>query len=197
MSELIAHYAEQGPPKGEIVLVVGPPEEGSGAADEATVDRALAAAMERMSVRDAASEVAAETGWPRRQVYARALELGRAAADAPPPDGEELMAVKIRHPDPKRLAAWRRGRWSEALCRLALRLKGYRILARGWRCRQGEIDIVAKRGGTVAIVEVKARRHWMRRAPPFHFVSAGGWSVPPRPSWPGTLPLPACLSAST
>ena len=60
--------------------------------------------------------------------------------------------------DPKRLAAWRRGRWSEALCRLALRLKGYRILARGWRCPQGEIDIVAKRGRTVAIVEVKARR---------------------------------------
>ena len=59
--------------------------------------------------------------------------------------------------DPKRLAAWRRGRWSEALCRLALRLKGYRILAQGWRCQQGEIDIVAKRGGTVAIVEVKAR----------------------------------------
>ena len=56
-----------------------------------------------------------------------------------------------------RLAAWRRGRWSEALCRLALRLKGYRILARGWRCPQGEIDIVARRGGTVAIVEVKAR----------------------------------------
>ena len=27
----------------------------------------------------------------------------------------------------------------------------------GWRCQQGEIDIVAKRGGTVAIVEVKAR----------------------------------------
>jgi putative endonuclease len=60
--------------------------------------------------------------------------------------------------DPERLAAWRRGRWSEALCRLALRLKGYRILARGWRCPQGEIDIVARRGGTVAIVEVKARR---------------------------------------
>ena len=69
--------------------MIGPPEEGSGAADEAAVDRALAAAMERMSVRDAASEVAAETGWPRRQVYARALELGRAAANTPPPEGED------------------------------------------------------------------------------------------------------------
>jgi len=90
LATLAAHYTEQGPPKGEIVVVVGPPAEGSGAVDEAAVDRALVVAMERMSVRDAASEVAAETGWPRRQVYARALELGRAAAaDAPPPDGED------------------------------------------------------------------------------------------------------------
>ncbi|EWY40550.1 hypothetical protein N825_35365 [Skermanella stibiiresistens SB22] len=62
-----------------------------------------------------------------------------------------------RTPSPARLAAWRRGRWSEALCRWTLRLKGYRILARGWRCGQGEIDIVARRGDTIAIVEVKAR----------------------------------------
>jgi len=89
LAPLAAHYTEQGPPKGEIVVVVGPPEEGSGAIDEAAVDRALTVAMERMSVRDAASEVAAETGWPRRQVYARALELGRTAANAPPPDGED------------------------------------------------------------------------------------------------------------
>ena len=155
LATLAAHYTEHGPPKGEIVVVIGPPEEGSGAVDEATVDRALAVAMERMSVRDAASEVAAETGWPRRQVYARALELGRAARIHRRPM-VRMMAVK--QADPRRLAAWRRGRWSEALCRLALRLKGYRILARGWRCQQGEIDIVARRGGTVAIVEVKARR---------------------------------------
>lgn len=69
----------------------------------------------------------------------------------------KVVAAKVRQADPRRLKAWKRGRWSEALCRLALRLKGYRILAQGWRCQQGEIDIVAKRGGTVAIVEVKAR----------------------------------------
>ena len=40
---------------------------------------------------------------------------------------------------------------------LALRAKGYRILARRFRCPAGEIDIVARRGGTLAIVEVKAR----------------------------------------
>ena len=40
---------------------------------------------------------------------------------------------------------------------LALRVKGYRILARRYRCPAGEIDIVARRGGVLAIVEVKAR----------------------------------------
>jgi len=65
--------------------------------------------------------------------------------------------MAVERADPRRLAAWRRARWSEALCRLALRLKGYRILAQDWRCPQGEIDIVARRGGTIAIVEVKAR----------------------------------------
>lgn len=56
-----------------------------------------------------------------------------------------------------RQRAWRRGRWAEALCRLALRLKGYRILAVNLRTPVGEIDIVARRGRMVAIIEVKAR----------------------------------------
>jgi hypothetical protein len=51
------------------------------------------------------------------------------------------MAAKVRQADPRRLKAWKRGRWSEALCRLALRLKGYRIQAAGrgiWRTRGGK-----------------------------------------------------------
>ena len=56
-----------------------------------------------------------------------------------------------------RRRAYRRGRWSEALCRLVLRLKGYRILARGYRVPVGEIDIIARRARTLAMVEVKAR----------------------------------------
>ncbi len=40
---------------------------------------------------------------------------------------------------------------------MLLRLKGYRILARGFRLPVGEIDLVAARGGVVAFVEVKRR----------------------------------------
>lgn len=54
-------------------------------------------------------------------------------------------------------AARRFGRWAEALCRLALRLKGYRIVAAGRRSSLGEIDILARRGRVLAAVEVKAR----------------------------------------
>ena len=35
---------------------------------------------------------------------------------------------------------------------------GYRIVDRNWRCPQGEVDIVAVRGGVLAVVEVKTRR---------------------------------------
>jgi putative endonuclease len=34
---------------------------------------------------------------------------------------------------------------------------GYRVLARNWRCRDGELDIVARRGSTVVFCEVKTR----------------------------------------
>ena len=75
LAELAAAYAEQAP-RGEVVLVVGPaPEEATGEAElEARLRDAMAAGM---SLRDAAAAVAAATGLPRRQVYARALELGR------------------------------------------------------------------------------------------------------------------------
>ena len=55
----------------------------------------------------------------------------------------------------RRAEGW--GRRSEDLCALALRLKGYRILARGFRAPVGEIDLIAKRGRVLAMVEVKAR----------------------------------------
>jgi 16S rRNA (cytidine1402-2'-O)-methyltransferase len=84
LAELAAAYGAAEPPKGEIVVVVGA-RDGAGempAAD--ALDRALEAALERLSVRDATAEVAAALGVPRRQVYERALALagrGRARRD--------------------------------------------------------------------------------------------------------------------
>lgn len=49
------------------------------------------------------------------------------------------------------------GRLSETMCALFLSIKGYRILARDYRARVGEIDIVARKDRTLAFVEVKAR----------------------------------------
>ena len=56
-----------------------------------------------------------------------------------------------------RREAERRGRWAETLSLWSLRLRGYRILARGFRTDVGEIDILARRGEILAVIEVKAR----------------------------------------
>ena len=57
----------------------------------------------------------------------------------------------------RRQAAWVFGRRAETLAAWWLRFKGYRILARDFRTALGEIDLVARRGGVLALVEVKAR----------------------------------------
>lgn len=51
----------------------------------------------------------------------------------------------------------RRGARGETVAAWFLRLKGYRIVGRNVRTPLGEIDIIAKRGDVIAIVEVKAR----------------------------------------
>ena len=56
-----------------------------------------------------------------------------------------------------RLRHYRRGHRGERLAALALMLKGYRIVARRYRTRLGEIDLIARRRDIVAIVEVKVR----------------------------------------
>lgn len=75
LGELAAAHAAEGPPKGEIVVVIGPPPER--VAGPEALDEALAAALEGASVRDAADSVARSLGLPRRVVYARALEISR------------------------------------------------------------------------------------------------------------------------
>ena len=52
-----------------------------------------------------------------------------------------------------------RGSWGEDRAARYLRLHGYRIVERNFRCRQGEIDIIARKGEFVAFVEVKQRKN--------------------------------------
>lgn len=56
-----------------------------------------------------------------------------------------------------RRAAERGGRRAETIAAWWLRLKGWRILAQRVRTPRGEVDLVARRGRTLAFVEVKAR----------------------------------------
>ena len=75
LADLAARYADA-PPKGEIVIIVGPPgEERIEEADEATVDAALRTAMADRPVAQAAKAVAKQYGLDRHAVYARALAL--------------------------------------------------------------------------------------------------------------------------
>jgi 16S rRNA (cytidine1402-2'-O)-methyltransferase len=73
LAALAAHYRESGPPRGETVIVVGPPE--PAVREPADLDARLEAALKGHGVREAASRVAAELGLQRRLVYRRALEL--------------------------------------------------------------------------------------------------------------------------
>ena len=75
LGELAAHYQSAGPPKGEAVLVVGPPAPDAADLSDEELDTLLIKALKTMSVRDAASTVAAASGRARRDIYARALEI--------------------------------------------------------------------------------------------------------------------------
>lgn len=52
-----------------------------------------------------------------------------------------------------------RGKWGEALVAEDLRQKGWTVAATNFRCRMGELDIVAKKGGYLVFVEVKLRKN--------------------------------------
>lgn len=75
LPELASRYVESAP-KGEIVIVVGPPPESQQASDE-QLDSALDAALARLSPSRAAAEVAEQLNIPRKRAYARALERSR------------------------------------------------------------------------------------------------------------------------
>lgn len=73
LRELAAHYREQGAPKGEVTLVVAPPQ--NSAPDPARIDAALRSALAFMPVKAAAELIAGLTDGSRKEIYARALEL--------------------------------------------------------------------------------------------------------------------------
>lgn len=74
LAELAARYAAQEPPRGEVVVLIGPPTEHP-PANEQDVDALLTAALRTHRTKDAATLVAAQTGLPRAQLYERALVL--------------------------------------------------------------------------------------------------------------------------
>jgi len=72
--ELAAQYGKEGAPKGEIVVVVGPPAEAAPLCAH-EIDAMIENALGRGSLKDAVAEVVSITGLPRREIYARALAI--------------------------------------------------------------------------------------------------------------------------
>ena len=90
LGTLAALFAEEGAPKGEIVVLIGTGPEAAPEADaDAALDAALRVALARHSIKDAASLVSDETGLKRRLVYARALALSRQGTEEGQEDGPD------------------------------------------------------------------------------------------------------------
>lgn len=94
----------------------------------------------------------------------------------------------MNRPDRSR---WVRGRRGEWLAAWWLRLWGWGIVARNLRTPMGEIDLVARRGGVLAVIEVKARPNLDRAAAAIsprqqeRLVRAAGWLIAGRPDLAG------------
>jgi 16S rRNA (cytidine1402-2'-O)-methyltransferase len=74
LAELAEHYRAAGPPRGEVVIVVGPPESPALAGD-VEIDARLRDLLAEHTLRDAVARLAGETGLGRRALYERALAL--------------------------------------------------------------------------------------------------------------------------
>ena len=124
------------PPRGELVLLLGPPKTGK-RWSEAEVISALEVQVSELGVKRASAESGAM--WVAQ---ARCLS---ASFDI------EMKTTAERKSYEKA------GRRAENLACLYLRLKGYRILERRFKVRQGEVDIIARKGKVIAMIEVKQR----------------------------------------
>ncbi len=76
LADLAQRYSNAAPPKGEIVIVIGPPSPSAEASEQA-LDAALDDALVRLSPSRAAAEVAERLKVPRKRAYARALERAK------------------------------------------------------------------------------------------------------------------------
>jgi 16S rRNA (cytidine1402-2'-O)-methyltransferase len=77
LGELAAHYANSVPPRGEVTLLVGPPEQAR--ADFGKIDTALDAALPFMPLKAASDMIASLLDMPRKEIYARGLAKKNAA----------------------------------------------------------------------------------------------------------------------
>lgn len=73
--DILGHYKEHGTPKGEIVIVIGQAETPEHSDEQ--IDAMLADALKTMSTKNAASAIAEMTGRSKKELYARALGIGK------------------------------------------------------------------------------------------------------------------------
>lgn len=74
LSELLANIQQNGTPKGEVVIVIAPPQEAESLANQNIEDQ-LALLLKSHSVKEAATIIAEQTGKPRKEIYAKAIQI--------------------------------------------------------------------------------------------------------------------------
>lgn len=92
LGNLAAHYATEGTPKGEIIVVVGPQNEQDAEPDADDIDARLTGLLKTLRTKEAADQLAKETGLKKRDLYNRALELSK-----PSGDSHEIRPDNTRH----------------------------------------------------------------------------------------------------
>ncbi|MBX4147490.1 YraN family protein [Paenibacillus sp. FSL W7-1279] len=78
----------------------------------------------------------------------------------------------MNSPSGKKDSRKQKGAAAEELAAAALIEKGYRVLERNWRCRFGELDIVAETGETLVVIEVRSRSGTVSFGTPSESVNA-------------------------
>src|SRR5262249_30497092 len=166
LGTLAREAAQADEPRGEIVIVVAPPDRhGELAAGE--LDALLRQALRRPSVQGAGPRSPPQ---PRAAPAVRSISaLSHSPRSATMTD-ERPRASQIQVPRAERPIAFRTGISAESRAAAFLIAKGFRILARRWKSPVGEIDIIARRRSLLVFVEVKARET----------LDDAAWSVPDR-----------------